>query len=112
MTVGQTVGQSIITIAVVALGMMLTRFLPFLIFPEGRTPPKYIMYLGKVLPGAVIGLLVVYCLKNAVFESYHCLPELIAIACVVALQKWKKSMLLSMAAGTVVYMLLVQLVFV
>ena len=57
-------------------------------------------------------MLVVYCLKNAVFESYHCLPELIAIACVVALQKWKKSMLLSMAAGMFVYMLLVQLVFV
>ena len=52
-----TVGQSIITIAVVVLEMMLTRFLPFLIFPEGRTPPKYIMYLGRVLPGAVIGLL-------------------------------------------------------
>lgn len=107
-----TIGQSIITIAVVVLGMMLTRFLPFPIFPEGRTPPKYIMYLGRVLPGAVIGLIAVYCLKNAVLGSYHCLPELIAIACVAALQKWEKGMLLSMAVRTVIYMLLVQFVFV
>ncbi|MDO5344290.1 MAG: AzlD domain-containing protein [Lachnospiraceae bacterium] len=106
-----TAAQSILTILAVVLGTMLTRFLPFLIFPEGKTPPPFITYLGKVLPCAVIGLLVVYCLKDAVFTSLHGLPELLAIICVVILQKWKKNMLLSMVAGTVIYMILVQAVF-
>lgn len=107
-----TVTQSIITIAVVVLGTMFTRFLAFIVFPEGKTPPKYIMYLGKVLPYAVIGLLVVYCLKDAVFSETHCLPEIIAIIVVVLLQLWKKNMLISMAAGTILYMFLVQYCFV
>lgn len=106
-----TVGQSAITIAVVVLGTMLTRFLPFYVFPEGKEPPRYVLYLGKVLPYAVIGLLVVYCLKDAVFTAFHGLPELMAMAVVAALQKWKKNMLLSMFAGTALYMLLVQTVF-
>lgn len=106
-----TVGQSAITIAVVVLGTMLTRFLPFFVFPEGKEPPRYVLYLGKVLPYAVIGLLVVYCLKDAVFTVFHGLPELMAMAVVAALQKWKKNMLLSMFAGTALYMLLVQTVF-
>lgn len=106
-----TVWQSAVTILVVVLGTMLTRFLPFFIFPEGKQPPKFIMYLGQVLPCAVIGLLVVYCLKDAVFTSFHALPELIAIVCVAALQVWKKNMLLSMAVGTVLYMVLVQTCF-
>lgn len=107
-----TVTQSIIKIAAVELGTMTTRFLLFIIFPEGKTPPRFIMYLGKVLPYAVIGLLVVYCLKDAVFTEYHALPEPIAIACVILLHKWKKNMFISMAAGTAIYMLLVQMVFV
>ena len=106
-----TVTQSVITIAAVVLGTMTTRFLPFLIFPEGREPPAFIRYLGAVLPFAVIGLLLVYCLKDAVFASYHALPELIAIAVTVGLHLWKRQTLLSIAGGTVVYMLLVQLVF-
>lgn len=106
-----TAGQSAITIAVVVLGTMLTRFLPFLIFPEGKEPPRCVLYLGKVLPYAVIGLLVVYCLKDAVFTAYHGLPELIAMTAVAALEKWKKNMLLSVFAGTALYMLLVQAVF-
>ncbi len=63
-----TTAQEIITILVVVLGTMLTRFLPFLIFPEGKTPPLYVTYLGTVLPYAVIGLLVVYCLKDAIYS--------------------------------------------
>ena len=106
-----TPGQSVLTIAVVALGTMLTRFLPFLLFPEGTKPPPFVLYLGRVLPYAVIGLLVVYCLKDAVFTSYRGLPELLAMAAVAALQRWKKNMLLSMFAGTALYMLLVQMVF-
>lgn len=103
--------QRIITVAVIALGTMLTRFLPFVLFPEGKKAPAFVVRLGKILPYAVIGLLVVYCLKTAVFSSYHALPELIAIAVVVLLQKWKKNMYVSMIAGTVLYMVLVQVVF-
>ena len=107
-----TVTQQLITIAAVALGTMLTRFLPFLVFPEGKPTPKYVQYIGKALPGAVFGLLVIYCLKNvSLFAGGHGLPELIAIAVVVLLHLWKRQMLLSIAAGTVCYMLLVQLVF-
>ena len=107
-----TVTQQLITIAIVALGTMLTRFLPFLVFPEGKPTPKYVQYIGKALPGAVFGLLVIYCLKNvSLFAGSHGLPELIAIAVVVLLHLWKRQMLLSIAAGTVCYMLLVQFVF-
>lgn len=107
-----TVMQQIITVAVVVLGTMATRFLPFIVFPADKPTPKYIQYIGKVLPGAVFGLLVVYCLKNvSVFTGSHGLPELIGIAVVVALHLWKRQMLISIAGGTVCYMLLVQFVF-
>jgi len=107
-----TLTQQIITIGVVVLGTMLTRFLPFLLFPAGKPTPKYIQYLGKVLPEAVFGLLVIYCLKDvSVLSGSHGLPELISIVLVVALHLWKRQMLLSIAGGTVCYMLLVQLVF-
>lgn len=104
--------QQIITIAMVVLGTMLTRFLPFLIFPAGKPTPKYIQYLGNVLPSAVFGLLIVYCLKNVnMLSGSYGIPELISIAVVVLLHLWKKQMLLSIAGGTICYMLLVQLVF-
>lgn len=107
-----TLTQQLITIAMISLGTMLMRFLPFIIFPAGKPTPKYIQYLGKVLPGAVFGMLVIYCLKNvSIITSPHGIPELIAIAVVVVLHLWKKQMILSMGAGTIVYMLLVQLVF-
>ncbi len=107
-----TLTQQIITVAMVVLGTMLTRFLPFLLFPAGKPTPKYIRYLGSVLPGAVFGLLVVYCLKNvSLLAGSHGIPELVSIAVVVALHRWKRQMLLSIAGGTVCYMLLVQLVF-
>ena len=108
-----TVTQQLITIAVVALGTMLTRFLPFLIFPEGKPTPKYIQYIGKALPPAVFGLLVVYCLKNVtLLTGSHGLPELIAVCAVVALHLCFRKMLLSIACGTAVYMILLNLVFV
>ena len=107
-----TLTQQIITIATVVLATMITRFLPFFVFPAGKPTPRYIKYLGNVLPAAVFGLLVVYCLKGVnVLSSPHGLPELIAIAVVVALHLWKRQMLLSIAGGTVCYMLLVQFVF-
>lgn len=107
-----TAAQSIFTILTVVAGTMLTRFLPFLVFPADKTPPSFIRFLGKVLPNAVIGLLVVYSLKDAPDQGFYCLPELIAVFCVFLLHKWKKNMLLSIAGGTIVYMLLVQNVFV
>ncbi len=100
--------QSIITIAVVAFGTMLTRFLPFMVFPQSKEPPRYVKYLGTVLPYAAISMLVVYCLRDAIFTQYHGLLEAIAILVVVVLHKWKKNMLLSLGGGTVVYMLIVQ----
>ena len=107
-----TLTQQIITIAIVVLGTMLTRFLPFLLFPAGKPTPKYVRYLGKVLPPAVFGMLVIYCLKNvSIFTGSHAIPEMLSIALVVARHRWKRQMLLSIAGGTVCYMLLVQLVF-
>lgn len=104
--------QMILTVALVAAATVLTRFISFWVFPAGKETPKYIQYLGKVLPAAVFGLLVVYCLKNvSILGGSHGLPELIAIVVVVALHLWKKQILLSVAGGTVVYMLMVQLVF-
>ena len=107
-----TTAQQLITILMISLGTMSMRFLPFLIFPAGKPTPKYIRYLGKVLPGAVFGMLVVYCLKTVSVTSFPFgIPELIGIAVTAVLHLWKKQMILSMGAGTIVYMLLVQFVF-
>lgn len=107
-----TLTQQIITILMVVIGTMITRFLPFLLFPADKPTPKYIEYLGKVLPAAVFGLLVIYCLKDvSILGGSHGLPELIAIAVVILLHYWKRQMLVSIAGGTVCYMLLVQLLF-
>ena len=107
-----TLTEQIITIALCVLATVATRFLPFLVFSENRPTPKYVQYLGRALPGAVFGLLVVYCLKNVAFLSgSHGLPELIAILVTAALHLTFKQMLVSIAGGTVCYMLLVQLVF-
>lgn len=107
-----TLTQQIITIAVIVNATMLTRYLPFLVFPADKPTPKYIQYLGNFLPAAVFGMLVIYCLKNVSFVSgTHGLPELISIVIVVILHKWKRQMLLSIAGGTLCYMLLVQMVF-
>lgn len=104
--------QQVITILMVILGTMATRFLPFILFPAGKPTPKYIQYLGKVLPAAVFGLLVIYCLKDvSILSGSHGIPELISIVVVVALHWWKRQMLLSIAGGTICYMLLVQFVF-
>lgn len=107
-----TLTQQIITIALCVLATMITRFLPFLVFSSSKPTPKYIRYLGDYLPPAIFGMLVVYCLKNVtLFAGSHGLPELIAILVTVGLHLWKRQMLLSIAAGTVCYMLLVQFIF-
>lgn len=107
-----TVTEQMMTIGIVVLGTMMTRFIPFILFPPGRSTPKYIQYLGKVLPPATIGLLVIYSLKNInLLAGNHGLPELMSVAIVVLLHLWRKNALLSIAAGTIVYMVLIQLVF-
>lgn len=107
-----TITEQIITIGMVILGTAITRFLPFLLFPADKPTPKYIQYLGKVLPSAVFGLLVIYCLKNvSLFEGSRGIPERVSILVVVLLHLWRRQMLLSIAGGTICYMLLVQFVF-
>ena len=107
-----TLTQQIITVAMVVLGTAATRFLPFLVFPAGKPTPKYIQYLGKVLPAAVFGLLVIYCLKDVdIPGGSHGIPALISIVLVIVLHVWKRQMPLSIAGGTVCYMFLVQAIF-
>ena len=107
-----TLTQQIITIALRAIGTMATRFLPFLLFSSRKPTPSYIQYLGKALPAAIFGMLIVYCLKNvSILSGSHGLPEFAAILVVVGLHLWKRQMLLSIAGGTIYYMLLVQYIF-
>ena len=102
--------KTAILIGVMALVTALTRFLPFILFRKNT--PAYISYLGRVLPTAIIGMLVVYCLKDvSLMRAPHGLPELIACACVVAVQVWRRNALISILSGTAVYMLLIRFVF-
>lgn len=107
-----SITTSLLIILAVAVTTFATRAVPFLIFPKGKPIPKTIEYLGKVLTPAVIGMLVVYCLKDTpVMAAPHGIPELIAVLTVVILHVWKRNNLLSIGAGTVLYMFLVQAVF-
>ena len=107
-----TLTQEIVTIVLCAFGTMITRFLPFIVFRSDKPTPKYIQYIGNALPPAIFGMLVIYCLKDvSLFGGSHGIPEAIAIIAVIALHLWKRNMLLSIAGGTVCYMLLVQFVF-
>ena len=104
--------HAVLTIAVCAVVTAALRFLPFLIFGENRKTPEVITYLGRVLPFAIMGMLVVYCLKGVTLTSTPFgIPEAIGCAAVALLHVWKRNTLLSIGAGTVVYMLLVQFVF-
>jgi len=107
-----TLTEQIITIGLCVAGTMATRFIPFLIFSDKKPTPKFIQYLGKALPAAIFGMLVIYCLKNVtILTGSHGIPELIAIAVTILLHFAKKQMLLSIAGGTICYMLLVQFIF-
>ena len=104
--------QGVVTVLMAVLGTMITRFLPFVLFPESKQPPRLVEYLGKTLPYAMTGLLVVYSLKDVRLTSGSWgAPEALAIMVVILLHVWRRNMLLSIAGGTVVYMLLVQFVF-
>lgn len=126
-----TTGQAIASIAVMAIVTFLTRALPFLLFDRGESPPKIVLYLGRVLPPAVIAMLIIYCLRNpsvavpadltatmsgwlASVVSFFVgwAPQLIAGAVVVVLHVWKRNNLLSIFGGTILYMILIQFVFV
>ena len=97
-------------IATMSITTLIIRFLPFVVFR--KKTPAYITYLGDVLPPAIIGMLVIYCLKDIDFTvAYFGIPELIAVAVVAGLQAWKRNSIISILAGTVVYMMLIQFVF-
>lgn len=105
-------GISVLIILAVAGATFATRVVPFLIFPKGKEIPPIIQYLGKVLTPAVIGMLVVYCLKNTtILQAPHGIPEAIAVAVTALLHVWKRNNLLSIGVGTVLYMVLIQMVF-
>ena len=107
-----TVTQTLIIILMCIIGTVVMRALPFLLFSSKKSTPKYIQYLGGALPGAVFAMLVVYCLKNVSPLSWpHGLPEIISICVVTLTHLWKRNVMLSIAVGTVIYMLLVQFIF-
>ena len=102
----------VMTVAIVVAATLLTRFSAFLIFPPGKKVPDFVQYLGKALPAAVMGMLVVYTFKDTIVLSYpYGIPELIALLVTVGMHVWKRNMFMSIGAGTVVYMILVQAVF-
>lgn len=104
--------QQVIMICMVILGTVITRFLPFLIFTSDKPTPIYVQYLGKMLPSAALGMLVIYCLKDvSLLRGYHAIPEIISIMVVILLHLWKRQMLISIAGGTIFYMILIQLIF-
>jgi branched-subunit amino acid transport protein AzlD len=108
-----SVQQSFIIILVIILGTVLTRTLPFIIFPSNTEIPRLVLYLGELIPYAAIGMLIVYCLKGiSVVSAPYGIPEGIAVLTVVLLHLWKKNTLLSIGAGTLIYMLLVQTIFI
>jgi len=104
--------MAIAMIAVAAVCTFATRLFPFALFSKSETVPKYVQYLGKVLPPAVIATLVIYCLKSVNFLQFPSgIAELISIALVVALHAWKKNTLISIGLGTACYMILIRTVF-
>ena len=107
-----TLLQQIVTIGIVIAVTVFTRAIAFWLFPEGKKTPAFIQYLGKALPPAVFGMLVIYCLKDcSLLTGNHALPELLSIGLITILHVWKRNMFLSIAAGTVCYMLLTSFVF-
>jgi len=108
-----SVTQLFIFFGVIILGTVLTRALPFLLFPENKEIPHYMTYLADILPFTIIGMLVVYCLKNiSIVKAPFALPEAISIAVIIVLHIWKKNTLLSIGSGALLYMLLVQYIFI
>jgi len=105
-----TGGQTAITVAIMAAATMLTRFLPFIMFPEGKKVPSIVSYLGRSLPYAAIGMLVVYCLKDVVIKPLiGSMPEIISVVLVILIHSWRKNTILSVLCGTACYMIVMKL---
>ena len=104
--------HDVLLVAVASAVTILLRFLPFAVFSGSRKTPAYVTYLGKVLPYAIMGMLVVFCLKGvSLTAAPYGIPEAIACVLVVLLHVWKRNTLVSILGGTVCYMVLVQMVF-
>ena len=96
-------------IALMAIVTILLRFLPFLVFDHGEQLPGWISYLGKVLPPAIMSMLLVYCLRNIdLVEGNHGLPELICVGAAMLIHNWKRNTLLSIGVSTLLYMIIIQ----
>ncbi|MFV0550295.1 MAG: branched-chain amino acid transporter permease [Anaerorhabdus sp.] len=105
--------ETLVTILAITLGTMITRFTPFILFPESKELPPIISYLAKVLPPAMMGLLVIYCLKNiSLIVTPYGIPELSAITFTSIIHLWKRNVLLSIGTGTLIYMFLIQVIFI
>ena len=105
-------GHAMLIIAVMGSAVLATRILPVLVFGRSDKVPEFILYLGKVIPYTAMGLLIVYCLRDvSILHGSHGLPELIALAAVTASYLWKRNTILSVIIGTVIYMFLLQVVF-
>lgn len=104
-----TTTQSFMIILAIAITTFFTRVIPFIFFPDNKETPKYITYLGEVLPYSAIGMLVIYCLKDVSFKAMPFgLPEIISIIAIILLHNWKKNTLISIGGGSLIYMLIVQ----
>lgn len=107
-----TYKEMLLTVGIVMFGTIFTRFIIFMIFPPTKQPPHFISYLGLVLPSAAISLLVIYALKDLnILEKPYALPEFISVLFIIFIHKWKRNTLLSIASGTISYMLLIQFIF-
>ncbi len=107
------IAASIAIIACAALGNLITRALPFALFGRQKEPPALIVHLGKFFPPAIIATLIIFCLKDVSFSTgSHGIPEIVSVLCVAVLHLWKKNVLISIGVGTVLYMVLIQFVFV
>ncbi len=97
-------------IIIIMFGTMITRFLPFLVFPEKKEPPQFVLFVSKCLPPAMMGLLVIYCLRNiSFFNAPYSISEAVSVAAIIILHKWKNNVLLSIIGGTVIYMVLLHI---
>ena len=106
------VGQTLLVVFIIAAITFLIRVTPFILFPSNKKTPQYILYLGRVLPNAIIGMLIIFCIKNVSFLKFPFgLPEAVAIIFIIAIHTWKRNTLFSIGGGTILYMFLVQVIF-
>lgn len=104
-----TTTQQLITISIMSICVILTRVLPFILFRSKQKTPRFVLFLGKYLAGAVFGMLIIYCIKDVSFSAgYHGIPQLLGILACILLHLWKKNMLLTIAGGTCIYMIIIR----